>query len=46
MLVSEINKNIDLAMQEQVGVQFVDAVLYVFEEGQAYRSIQLCICTW
>ncbi|WP_371377934.1 ATP-binding protein [Sporomusa aerivorans] len=39
MLVSNLNKNIEMAAQERSGVQFIQAVLEVFEEGQAYRNI-------
>ncbi|MHC1746577.1 MAG: ATP-binding protein [Negativicutes bacterium] len=39
MLVSELNKNIEFATQERAGVQYVRALSYLFDEGQAYRSI-------
>ena len=39
MLVSGINKNIELAMQERVGVAFIQAVLHLFDEGQTYRTL-------
>jgi hypothetical protein len=39
MLVSELNKNIEFAMQERVGVQYIQAAINLFDEGQAYRSI-------
>ena len=39
MLVSELNKNIDFAMRERVGVKYVQALMHVFDEGLAYRNI-------
>ncbi|MBP2652222.1 MAG: Histidine kinase, gyrase and HSP90-like ATPase [Firmicutes bacterium] len=39
MLVSELNKNIDFAVRERVGVQYVQALTNVLNEAQAYRSL-------
>jgi len=39
MLVSELNKNIDFAIRERVGVQYIQALTNSFNEAQAYRSI-------
>jgi len=39
MLVSELNKNIDFAIRERVGVQYIQALTNSLNEAQAYRSI-------
>jgi len=39
MLVSELNKNIDFTMRERIGVQYSQALIPLFDEGQAYRRI-------
>ncbi len=39
MLVSELNKNIEFAMREQVGIQYVQALADSLNEAQTYRSI-------
>jgi methyl-accepting chemotaxis protein len=39
MLVSELNKNIDFAIRERVGVQYIQELTKVLNEAQAYRSI-------
>ncbi len=39
MLVSELNKNIDFAIRERVGVQYIQALTHLLNETQTYRSI-------
>lgn len=39
MLVSELNKNIDFAARERIGVQYIEVLADVFNEAQAYRSL-------
>jgi len=40
MLVSELNKNIDFAIRERGGVEYVTKLTNLFNEAQAYRNIQ------
>jgi len=39
MLVTELNKNIDFAIRERVGVQYIQALTNLLNEAQAYRNI-------
>jgi hypothetical protein len=39
MLVSELNKNIDFAVRERAGVQYLQALTHLLNETQAYRSM-------
>lgn len=39
MLVLELNKNIDFAMRERVGIQYIQVLTDLFNEAQSYRSI-------
>ncbi|MFA6849523.1 MAG: ATP-binding protein [Selenomonadaceae bacterium] len=39
LLVSELNKNIDFAVRERDGVQYVSVLTDLFNEAQAYRTI-------
>ena len=40
MLVSELNKNIDFAIRERGGIEYVTKLTDLFNEAQAYRNIQ------
>ncbi len=39
MLVSELNKNIDFAIRERAGVQYIQALTHLLDETQTYRSV-------
>jgi len=39
MLASELNKNIDFAMRERVGVQYIQTLTQLLYEAQTYRSL-------
>lgn len=39
MLVSELNKNIDFAIRERIGVKYIQALTHLLNETQNYRSI-------
>ncbi|MDF2565521.1 MAG: Histidine kinase, gyrase and HSP90-like ATPase [Massilibacillus sp.] len=39
MLVSELNKNIDFARSERVGVQYIKALTNLFNEAHVYRNV-------
>jgi signal transduction histidine kinase len=39
LLVSELNKNIDFAVRERAGIQYVKALSDLFDEAQVYRNV-------